>query len=428
MLTFTDKQLLNLFAHTRFAVVKQFVIALLQSRQSTALEQKKELFLHDKQFFIQYHRAVGDHKSASGATDVNILNVEFIWDSQSIMGLEKSNLIKQIEQIYSTQKQFPHIARILYKSLLNNPKIKSDFIKIGDQFDLKPFSEQSKIVGLLMLKEVNAASVDFIRYVFEYTDEVVLSLKSLTYEYGLLKEFGKEIHIIDQPVIFHDSLVYEQLFSKAREISGTHFLRIDEDERMDPELTPKKLRNMVNKMSVGDVLCAPFQHLYGKDAGFLVNFNAFDVFSLSRLTEPFKDFIYCDDKVSKQGGLGFHCPWVPPTHINKRYIIETGLVHYDLVDIQKNKNKMMRYPFWDYSIMSNSDVLMDRYLSPCFRNFLIKKNSEFLNVNTKEIDESLVKSTRKLTKNANFHELCKEYPNTHPMALEIIQFLHKAYV
>ena len=89
---------------------------------------------------------------------------------------------------------------------------------------------------------------------------------------------------------------------------------------------------------------------------------------------------------------------------------------------------MMRYPFWDYSIMSNSDVLMDRYLSPCFRNFLIKKNSEFLNVNTKEIDESLVKSTRKLTKNANFHELCKEYPNTHPMALEIIQFLHKAYV
>ena len=428
MFTLTDGQLLNLFAHTRFSAVKQLVIATLQSRQSPALKQKKMLFLHDKQFFIQYHRAVADHKSALEATEINIFDLEFLWDSQSMMGLKNSLNIKSIENIYSLNKQFPHIAKILYKALQKNPTIKSDFINIGDHFAPKLFYEQSKIVGLLMLKELNAVSVDFIRYVFEYADEVVLSLKSLTYDRGLLKEFGKEIHIIDQPVIFHDQLVYEQLFSKAREISGTHFLRIDEDERIAPELTPKKIRNIVNEMSVGDVLCAPFHHLYGRDAGFLVNFDAFNVFSLNRLTEPFKDFIYCDDKISKQMKFGFHCPWVPPTHINKRHIIETGLVHYDLVNSQNNKNKMMRYPFWDFSIMSNSDVLMDRYLPVSFRNFLLKKNSNFLNVNTKEIDKSLVESTRKFTKNANFNELYKEYPNTHPMALEIIQFLHKSYV
>jgi len=429
LLDFSDKQLLNLFAHTRFSIVKQLVIATLQSRQSPALEQKKELFLQDKSFFIQYHRAIGDHTSVLNANeenDINIQNVEFIWDSQSIIGLEHSIDIKEVERIYSASKQFPYLARILYKSLQKNQTIKSDYINIGDDFAPKPFYEQSKIVGLLMLKDLNADSIDFIRYVFEYADEVVLSLKPLTYDHALLKEFGKEIHIIDQPAIFHDSLVYKQLFSKARKISGTHFLRIDEDERIDPELTPKKIRSIVNEMSVGDILCAPFHHLYGKNAGFLVNFDAFDVFSLRGLTQPFKDFIYCDDKVSMQMEMRFHCPWVPPTHINKRHIMEMGLVHYELVDIQNNKNKMMRYPFWDFSIMSNSDILMDRYLPKSFRNFLLKKNSEFLNVNIKKTDKSLVKSIRKFTKNTNFNELCKEYPNTHPMALEIIQFLHKA--
>ena len=428
MFNFSDEQLLNLFEHTRFKVVKQLVISTLQSKKSPVLEQKKELFLHDKDFWIQYQRAVGDHSCAVGATECNIHDLEFYCDSKSIMGLGTSAELKYMESFYSEQKQFPHLARILYKLLLKNPEIKSHYIGIGDDFAPKPFYEQSKIVGLLMLKELNASSVDFIRYVFKYADEVVLSLKLQNCDLGLLKEFGKDIHTINQPVKFSDNLIYEQLFGKAREISGTHFLRIDEDERIDPELTPEKIRNIVNEMSVGDVLCAPFHHLYGKDAGFLVNFDAFDAFSLNCLTQPFKDFIYYDDKVSKHSGMSFHSPWVPPTHINKRHIIETGLIHYEFVKMENYKNKLRHYPFWDFSIMSNSDVLMDRYLPSHFRNLIIKQNSEFLNVNRKKIDKPLVKTLSKSTKRADFNELCKEYPNTHPKALELIKFIHKASV
>ena len=44
MFNFSDEQLLNLFEHTRFKVVKQLVISTLQSQKSPVLEQKKELF------------------------------------------------------------------------------------------------------------------------------------------------------------------------------------------------------------------------------------------------------------------------------------------------------------------------------------------------------------------------------------------------
>ena len=48
----------------------------------------------------------------------------------------------------------------------------------------------------------------------------------------------EKLRFIEQPLKYNDSEIYKSLFREGREIGATHYLRIDDDERLEASLDP----------------------------------------------------------------------------------------------------------------------------------------------------------------------------------------------
>lgn len=368
-----EKNLLRIFQHTNFLELKRFIISLLQYNKSETIKKNIDIFASDPVLRVQALRSLEYHDQVARINnDILPFDIPFIIDSRIKVGMDTSVFIAPLIKLYEQTKML-WVGELLFKLCDENKHLlPNEISRELISFDFKS-NNQIKICGITMIKSLSTSSKAIFDHLFKYCDEVIVSIpenqftKKDKYNY-------KNLHFIKQPYVYNDSEIYKQLFREGRKIGATHFLRIDDDERIEVSLTPKMFKQICLKMKPGEAIAMPWSQIFGPMANLVLNFSELLKYSNIKNLAPIKDVVYCDDGEGEQTNLPFHCPWTPVGKPTKRYYLTYSLLHFEGTDLESLKNKFNRYLYWDYSINKNLNLIYQRYLPLLFRLLLVNKS------------------------------------------------------
>lgn len=371
-----DENLLRIFNHTSFIGLKRFIINLLQLRQSKILQQNLEIFTSDPNLKVQALRAVGYHDQVANLTkDVQLNDIPFVIDSRNKTSFDNSQFITPIRDIYNQQGKPLWIGNLL-KQIYS--KINRDFPEDMSnnliEQDLKT-KKQPSIFGITKLRLLTNSSTALFNHLFEYCDQVIAAIPEDQLPIALEKFKKENLHFIKQPHSYIDSEIYKRLFGEGRKRGATHYIHIDDDERITNTLEPEELRAMCASIMPGEAIAMPWVQIFGEKADQQLNFEELQRFSNIRNLAPYKDLVYCDDGIFEQQNVPFHGSWIPVNHPTKRYFSSHSLLHFEGTDLLSLKNKFNRYIFWDYSINQNLNIIYERYLPILLRMIILNGSS-----------------------------------------------------
>lgn len=369
-----EKNLLRIFQYTNFLELKRFIISLLQFNKSQMIRRNIKIFASETVLKVQALRSIECHDQVARITsDVQPFDIPFIIDSRIKVGLDTSPFISPLIKLYEHSKIL-WLGQLLIKLCdQNNFTLPEEISRELISDDFKNI-KKIKICGITMIKSLSISSKALFDHLFEYCDKVVASIPEDQFENTDDFLNYKNLHFIKQPYIYNDSEIYRQLFQEGRKIGATHFLRIDDDERIEASFTPNKFKRICLSMKPGDSVAMPWSQIFGPVANLVLNFDKLFKYSNIQNIAPIKDVIYCDDGIGKQANLPFHCPWTPVGRPTKRYYLSYALLHFEGTDLESLKNKFNRYLYWDYSINQNLNLIYQRYLPLLLRLLIIDRS------------------------------------------------------
>ncbi|MDB3916774.1 hypothetical protein N9372_03685, partial [Alphaproteobacteria bacterium] len=162
-----------------------------------------------------------------------------------------------------------------------------------------------------MIKLLTASTHFLIDHLLSYCDYVIVSIPQDQLKAACDYANVEKVQFIEQPLKFNDSEIYKSLFREGRERGATHYLRVDDDERLEASLDPQQFRFICSNMSPGDALSMPWVQIFGDEADIEINFERMFEFTNIRNIWPLKDVVYCDDGEALPSSMPFHCPWIP---------------------------------------------------------------------------------------------------------------------
>lgn len=359
----SNEALFRLFQHTSMVGLKRFIIGLLQLRQSPLLIDHIDIFADDPLLKVQALRAVGQHASVASISDGIVPDdVPFIVDSRKRIGAPVGPVISPLNALYHQQGRQNWTGRLLldaceYCEMPAPREVSWDKPLLEGQGSAEPV-----IVGITMMKLLTDSAGFLFDHLLSYCDYVIAAIPKDQFELARDYAHVKKVRFIEQPLKYNDSEIYMSLFREGREIGATHYLRIDDDERLEASLDPQKFRSMCSKMLPGEALSMPWIQVFGDEADVEINFERMFEFTNIRNVQPLKDVVYCEDGRAMQSSIPFHSPWIPSGMPTRRYYSNYGLLHFEGTDVTSLKNKFNRYLHWDYSLNKNIDLIYERYL------------------------------------------------------------------
>lgn len=375
----SDEALFRLFQHTSMVGLKRFIISLLQLRKSPILSEFIEIFSNDPSLKVQALRGVGRHDDVAFISDdIQPSDLPFIIDSRKRAGARVDPVILPLNALYHQQGRQPWIGKLLldaceYCEVSPPREVSRDKALLEGQSSGEPV-----IVGITMIKLLTDSAHFFFDHLLNYCDYVIAAIPHD--QFDAARDYSKKAKVcfIEQPLKFNDSEIYKSLFREGRERGATHYLRIDDDERIEASLDPQQFRFICSNMSPGEALTMPWVQIFGDEADVEMNFQRMFEFTNIRQFEPLKDVVYCDDGKAMPSNMPFHCPWIPLGKPTNRYFSDYGLLHFEGTDITSLTNKFNRYLHWDYSINKNIGLIYERYLPRLLRLVLIDAKDQSL--------------------------------------------------
>ena len=359
----SNEALFRLFQHTSMAGLKRFIIGLLQLRQSPLLLDHIDIFADDPSLKVQALRAVGQHDSVSRISDgIQPTDIPFIVDSRKRIGAPVDPVISPLNALYHQQGRQNWTGKLLldaceYCEMPAPREVSWDRPLLEGQGSGEPV-----IVGITMMKFLTGSTRFLFDHLLSYCDYVIAAIPRDQFEVARDYANIEKLRFIEQPLKYNDSEIYKSLFREGRAIGATHYLRIDDDERLEASLDSQKFRSMCSRMSPGEALSMPWVQIFGDEADVEINFERMFEFTNIRNVQPLKDVVYCDDGQAMQSSMPFHSPWVPSGKPTRRYYSNYGLLHFEGTDVTSLKNKFNRYLHWDYSVNKNIELIYERYL------------------------------------------------------------------
>ena len=374
----SDEVLFRLFQHTSMIELKRFIISLLQLRKSPILLEFIEIFSNDPLLKVQALRGVGRHNDVACISNgIKQIDLPFVIDSRKRVGARVDPVIPRLNALYHQQQQI-WIGKLLLDACeyceVSPPKeVSLDKALLEGQSGGAPV-----IVGITMIKLLTDATHFFFDHLLSYCDYVIAAIPHDQFEVASDYSKKERVYFIEQPLKYNDGEIYNSLFREGRKRGATHYLRMDDDERIEASLDPQQFRIICSNMSPGEALTMPWVQIFGDEADVEMNFQRMFEFTNIRNFEPLKDVVYCDDGEAMPSDMRFHCPWVPLQKPTRRYFSDFGLLHFEGTDITSLKNKYNRYLHWDYSINRNVGLIYERYLPHLLRLVLIDAKDQSL--------------------------------------------------
>lgn len=228
-----------------------------------------------------------------------------------------------------------------------------------------------EVAGITKIRTVSSSSTFLFEHMLKFCSFLVVAIPKELLSLAKEKFYNENIIFIDQPIIYNDSQIYKNLFDVGRQNGATHFLHLDDDERLDPRIDKVEFTTMCQQLEPGFSLAMKWEQLVGTKADKIIDFSQLKSLSNIRNSELHKDVLYCDDGMGRQSDLQFHSSWLPVGFPKNRTYSKFDLLHLEGVSIDSQINKFNRYIHWDYSMTKDIDVVYQRYLPLLMRLMLI---------------------------------------------------------
>lgn len=378
-----DDSLFRLFLHTKYTGLKIFILNLFQMKNSILLLQNSDVFLSDDTTRVPFLRAVNDHDKIFDSTaKIFVHDVPCILDSALKTGRNIAPFIQAIRGEYIKNKP------VWLAALLNTFAGDADEFKLSELVgkfspNLEMGNAPIKVIGITKVLETGKSMLDLTQHMLNYCDHVIVAIHPDKMR-SVQKFMDSDISFIAQPETYNDGIIYSDLISKGREVKATHFLHMDDDERLSPCITRDAIEKYCSFTCPGDVISLPWVQQIGAEGQSILNFNSLEEYSNYRNFQPFKDIIFHDTGSKFNLDMPFHSNWAPINSTTKRWFLDAPLLHFEGLDLDNLLNKYNRYIYWDYSINSSFDMVCDRYLpllfrnihliDPCLRDKIVTKN------------------------------------------------------
>jgi len=368
----SDQALFRLFQHTSYVGLKRFIISLLQLRKSHLLLEHIGIFSEDPSLKVQALRAVGRHNDVASISDgIQTVDLPFIVDSRKRAGAPIDPIISPLNILYHQQGRQPWQGKLLLNACEYSEVSAPREVSWDKPLLERQSSDEPVIFGITMIKLITDSTYFLFDHLLSYCDYVIAAIPQDQFVEARDYANIEKVCFIEQPLEYNDGEIYKSLFREGRARGATHYLRIDDDERIEVSLDPKQFRLMCSNMSPGEALTMPWVQIFGNEADVEMNFQMMSEFTNIRNLGPLKDVVYCDDGEAMPFNMAFHCPWIPSEKLKRRYFSDYGLLHFEGTDITSLKNKFNRYLHWDYSINKNIGVIYERYLPMLLRLVLV---------------------------------------------------------
>lgn len=363
-----DSDLFRIFLHTKFKGLKRFIISLLQLRNSKILIEYEDLFTSDPATRIQVLRSLKKHADVvHELSNIQLVDIPFLIDS-CLKTQQPIHLFQQpLTSFYEQNGRPLWLAATIFE--VNGHSSQPKNSAITSSREIVPSTAFTKIntTGISMVREANLALKDLVVHLNNFCDQSIIALPN--HDIIKAKQIceGMRVHFIDQPLKFNDSEIYRRLFKKGREIATTHFLRLDEDERLSPKITKEIFDAECKKIQLGHSATMQWTQIVNTGDIYSINFDELTKFSNFRNLQPYKDVIYCDDGKSLHREMSIHSSWIPEGFPKKRLFTPYELLHFEGLSLQNILNKYNKYLFWDFSVNHDIHLVYERYLPILFR-------------------------------------------------------------
>jgi hypothetical protein len=121
---------------------------------------------------------------------------------------------------------------------------------------------------------------------------------------------------------YHEGVIYDELFARARACGATHICHYDADEVLAPALTRERVRQIAAGLHPGDA--ASFERIQQVGVnGDHIDYSRDRNLALSQYYLPqWRDFIFADDGRSVHATAHIHGGWLPVGHPRRRMFLD----------------------------------------------------------------------------------------------------------
>lgn len=236
-----------------------------------------------------------------------------------------------------------------------------------------------KVVGITKIKNEGNLAALAVQQWLRFCDHIIISDASDIDWAVKTSDFSSAVTTIKQITPFKENLVYDQLYSAAREKKATHILHFDVDEVLAPDVSYSDFFDQISRLEIGESLAVKWAQLFSKGRNFF-EFNydeAFQDISFHRLLPQHKDLIFCDDGKSTHADLSLHCPTIPENFPKKRFLSDFTLLHFEGINISHQIQKYNYYYQRDYALNLEPELALRRYLPKLLQLLEVLKSSAF---------------------------------------------------
>ena len=366
-----DDALFRIFTHSKFLGTKRFILSLLQIRGSRLIESNYAAFMSDNFTNVQFMRALGDHKKViDGTSKIFPSDLPFIMDSAKKVGLFNETFFNYLCQKFSETQDLWLVAT-LYKA--------SKALDLqGSPGTILPTPSQNTsekrpltIVGITKISRAGPSLTNLISHLQNFCDFIIVSIPENYKDRAASENPEENVYFLNQAEPYDDGKIYQSLLERGRTLDATHFLHIDDDERLSSSITKEFLSECCLSTQPGDVITVPWAQAHGSDAERFIDFDQLNKFSNYRNEEPYKDLIFHDNGFNHSSSSSFHSHWCPISPKSKRLFLDQPLIHFEGLELFNLLNKYNRYLYWDFSINKSFEIVSERYLPLLFRNLIL---------------------------------------------------------
>jgi len=366
-----DDALFRIFTHSKFLGTKRFILSLLQIRGSRLIASNYAAFMSDNFTNVQFFRALGDHKKViDGTSKIFPSDLPFIVDSANKLGLFNDIFYHHLCQKFLKTQDLWLVATLYKASKALGLQGSPGTISLTP--NQKTSGKKTLIVaGTTKISRAGPSLTNLISHLQNFCDLIIVSIPENYKDQAASENPEENVYFLSQVEPYDDGKIYQSLLEEGRTLDATHFLHIDEDERLSSSITKEFLSECCHSTQPGDVITVPWAQAYGSAAEKFIDFDQLNKFSNYRNEEPYKDLIFHDDGSNHSSSSSFHSHWCPISPKSKRLFLDQPLIHFEGLELFNLLNKYNRYLYWDFSINKSFEIVSERYLPLLFRNLIL---------------------------------------------------------
>lgn len=214
--------------------------------------------------------------------------------------------------------------------------------------DVNPETKKIRLTGIAKVHNEGRRVLRVVQSMLDFCDDVVLwdhrsddgSIDDLE---RLPRAERNRLEVIrSTSPEYNERIIYDELFSRARQRKATHICHFDADEILSCKFSKTRLRQVAARLHPGDVASIELVQLVGAQGDYIDYSNANGLAASQYYLPQWRDFLFADDGHALHAQTHLHGGWLPNASLKRRTFLDPAQVvnfHMDKPDANTAKIK-----------------------------------------------------------------------------------------